>query len=263
MGEDQHAAGPRGLDEPEGGDRLAGAGRVLEPEALGGVGVLRLLLELAPRRRRRSSCQSWGSSSSGSSSSTVARRRARRRRSRRRRVVVFVVDVGVESAPSASAVPVAVPAPFVAAALLALLALPLDDELPLRRRCRPTRRCRPWLRCRCRCAGHRPSAPSGFPTARRPGEPRARFRRRGAVNETAQQALPHPGPQREHARDRSEEPPTIEPSVTQPHRKRPLRPFGAGEVGEEQQVGAGGGAGDRRLAGPAEGFDGRRFRARR
>ena len=44
--EDQHAAGARGLDEAERGDGLAGAGRVLEPEALGGVGVLGLLGEL-------------------------------------------------------------------------------------------------------------------------------------------------------------------------------------------------------------------------
>ena len=46
MGEDQHAAGARGVDEAQRGDRLAGAGRVLEPEALGGVRVLRLLGEL-------------------------------------------------------------------------------------------------------------------------------------------------------------------------------------------------------------------------
>ena len=45
MGEDQHAAGLRGLHEAERGDGLAGAGRVLEPEALGGVGVLGLLGE--------------------------------------------------------------------------------------------------------------------------------------------------------------------------------------------------------------------------
>ena len=45
MGEDQHAAGVRGLDEAERRDRLAGAGRVLEPEALGGVRVLGLLGE--------------------------------------------------------------------------------------------------------------------------------------------------------------------------------------------------------------------------
>ena len=40
VGEDQHAAGARGLHEAERRDRLAGAGGVLEPEALGGVGVL-------------------------------------------------------------------------------------------------------------------------------------------------------------------------------------------------------------------------------
>ena len=41
--EDQHAAGLRGLDEAERGDGLAGAGRVLEPEALGRVRVLGLI----------------------------------------------------------------------------------------------------------------------------------------------------------------------------------------------------------------------------
>ena len=46
VGEDQDAAGARGLDEAQRGDRLAGARRVLEPEALGGVGVLGLLGEL-------------------------------------------------------------------------------------------------------------------------------------------------------------------------------------------------------------------------
>jgi len=46
VGEDQHAAGARGLDEAEGRDRLAGAGRVLEPEPARGVGVLGLLGEL-------------------------------------------------------------------------------------------------------------------------------------------------------------------------------------------------------------------------
>ena len=40
VGEDQDAAGPRGLDEADGGDRLAGAGRVLEPEAAAGVGIV-------------------------------------------------------------------------------------------------------------------------------------------------------------------------------------------------------------------------------
>ncbi|MEJ7718158.1 MAG: hypothetical protein WKF31_09420 [Thermoleophilaceae bacterium] len=53
MGEDQHPSGPRGLDEPEGGHGLAGAGGVLEPEAPVGVGVVlqrtgvRLLVGLA------------------------------------------------------------------------------------------------------------------------------------------------------------------------------------------------------------------------
>src|SRR6185436_16498140 len=40
VGEDQDAAGPRRLDEADRGDRLAGAGRVLEPEALARVGIL-------------------------------------------------------------------------------------------------------------------------------------------------------------------------------------------------------------------------------
>ena len=43
--EDQDRAGPRGLDEAERGDGLAGPGRVLEPEAAGGVGILGLLLD--------------------------------------------------------------------------------------------------------------------------------------------------------------------------------------------------------------------------
>ena len=46
VGEDQDAAGARGLDEADRGDRLAGAGRVLEPEAARGARVLRLLGEL-------------------------------------------------------------------------------------------------------------------------------------------------------------------------------------------------------------------------
>ena len=45
VGEDQDAAGARGLDEADGGDRLAGAGRVLEPEAAAGAGVLGGLLD--------------------------------------------------------------------------------------------------------------------------------------------------------------------------------------------------------------------------
>ncbi len=40
VGEDQDAAGPRGLDEADRGDGLAGAGRVLEPEAATGVGII-------------------------------------------------------------------------------------------------------------------------------------------------------------------------------------------------------------------------------
>ena len=40
VGEDQDAAGSRALDEAEGGDRLAGAGRVLEPEAAARARVL-------------------------------------------------------------------------------------------------------------------------------------------------------------------------------------------------------------------------------
>jgi len=40
VGEDQGAAGARGLDEAERGDGLPSAGRVLEPEAAVGAGVL-------------------------------------------------------------------------------------------------------------------------------------------------------------------------------------------------------------------------------
>ena len=46
VGEDQDAARPRCLDEPERGDGLAGSGRVLEPEPAGGVRVLGLLRQL-------------------------------------------------------------------------------------------------------------------------------------------------------------------------------------------------------------------------
>ena len=45
VGEDQDAAGLGRLDEADRGDRLAGAGRVLEPEAAGGAGVLGGLLD--------------------------------------------------------------------------------------------------------------------------------------------------------------------------------------------------------------------------
>ena len=85
MGEDQDAAGARGLDEAERGDRLAGAGRVLEPEAAVGVRDPRAARRAGrPRRARSSSCQSCGSSSSAS---LVVRRarRPRRRRARRPR----------------------------------------------------------------------------------------------------------------------------------------------------------------------------------
>ena len=40
VGEDQDAAGARGVDEADRGDGLAGAGRVLEPEAAVGAGIL-------------------------------------------------------------------------------------------------------------------------------------------------------------------------------------------------------------------------------
>ena len=73
VGEDQRAAGARALDEAERRDGLAGAGRVLEPEALAGVRVLGRLGELLRRRPRRpapSSSQSCGSSGSSSSSSS-------------------------------------------------------------------------------------------------------------------------------------------------------------------------------------------------
>ena len=46
VGEDQDAAGARGVDEADRGDGLAGAGRVLEPEAALGAGVLGRLGDL-------------------------------------------------------------------------------------------------------------------------------------------------------------------------------------------------------------------------
>ena len=45
MGQDQNPAGPRGLDEADGGDRLAGARRMLEPESALRSRVLRRLLD--------------------------------------------------------------------------------------------------------------------------------------------------------------------------------------------------------------------------
>ena len=79
VGEDQDAAGARGLDEADRGDGLAGAGRVLEPEALAGVRVLGRLgdvLVLGLVRASSQSCGSSGSSSSSSSSSPRDRRPA-------------------------------------------------------------------------------------------------------------------------------------------------------------------------------------------
>ena len=107
MGEDQHAAGARRLDEAERGDRLAGAGRVLEPEALGGVGILGLLGELLlvlrhPRRRSSSQSASGASasarsssasSSAATSSSSTPRPRPRRAGARSKSSVVVVVLV--------------------------------------------------------------------------------------------------------------------------------------------------------------------------
>ena len=72
VGEDQDAAGARGLDEADRGDGLAGAGRVLEPEAPLGAGVLGRLLDRSPRRLPGSSSQSWGSSSSAPRSSSTS-----------------------------------------------------------------------------------------------------------------------------------------------------------------------------------------------
>ena len=53
VGEDEDAAGAGGVDEADRGDGLAGPGRVLEPEAAGGAGVLGGLGDrlLAPRPR--------------------------------------------------------------------------------------------------------------------------------------------------------------------------------------------------------------------
>ena len=109
VGEDQDAAGARGVDEAHRGDRLAGARRVLEPEALVGVGVVGrafgdVLVDVARRRRRRPR--------------TPPRRRPRARRPRPRRrsrrsivdglvvlvlVVVLLVVVVVVGSGSSSA----------------------------------------------------------------------------------------------------------------------------------------------------------------
>ena len=70
VGEDQDAAGARGLDEADGGDGLAGAGGVLEPEAAVGAGVLgRLLDDVLVLVLGQSSASSSSVASSSSSSS--------------------------------------------------------------------------------------------------------------------------------------------------------------------------------------------------
>ena len=134
VGEDQHAAGARGLDEPERGDRLAGAGRVLEPEAAVGVGVLRGLVEL---------------------------------------------DVLVELV--ALVLPVLGLLVLVVAVGVVELGLLLAGDRRRRELTGGGRRRRRRRRCRCRCAAPRRAARSACPTARRPGGPRARCRRRGAA----------------------------------------------------------------------------------
>ena len=101
VGEDEDAAGARGLDEAHRGDGLAGAGGVLEPEALVGVGVVGgalrdVLVDVGLGRRppttssgssssSSSSSDSGSSSSSSSSSSSASPPRARRRPRRPRR----------------------------------------------------------------------------------------------------------------------------------------------------------------------------------
>ena len=65
VGEDQDAAGAGGVDEADRGDGLAGAGRVLEPEAALGAGVLGRLLDRLLLLLGLGSSQSWGSSSGG------------------------------------------------------------------------------------------------------------------------------------------------------------------------------------------------------
>ena len=113
MGEDQDAAGARGLDEAERGDRLAGAGRVLEPEALGGVGVVG---RLVGRRPRPGPTSRRGSSSASSSSpqllgQVLLAREAPRRRARaaRRRPAPLArplpLPLRCDSASSAVSVP--------------------------------------------------------------------------------------------------------------------------------------------------------------
>ena len=151
MGEDQDAAGARRLDEAQRGDGLAGAGGVLEPEALGGVGILGLLLELArPRRRPRPASpgalrpRARRRSSSSSSSSRGRRGRRRPRRSS---------SIGLELGGGGRGLDVLGTSP--------LAPLPLAVAVA--------------------GAGPRRAARSACPTARRPGGPRGRCRRRGGA----------------------------------------------------------------------------------
>ncbi len=92
MGEDQDAAGARGVDEADRGDGLAGAGGVLEPEAARGAGVLRRLgdrlLVLAPSAPPSPAAPRRAPAPRPPAPprrpSTSARRRLRRRPARRR-----------------------------------------------------------------------------------------------------------------------------------------------------------------------------------
>ena len=115
VGEDQDAAGARGLDEAERGDRLAGAGGVLEPEALGGVGVLDVLDDLvvvlgrrrtsraAPRRRLVLVAQLLGQVLLARDRRGARARAARRRRRRCERPLPLALRW--DSASSAVSVP--------------------------------------------------------------------------------------------------------------------------------------------------------------
>ena len=118
MGEDQDAAGARGLDEADGGDGLAGAGRVLEPEA-----AARRRGPRAPPRRRprppRPRPSPWAPRRArvASSSSSVLDLAARRRPRTSARLIGLGLDldgcgrvpvpgpgVAVAAAPATSAI---------------------------------------------------------------------------------------------------------------------------------------------------------------
>ena len=156
VGEDQDAAGARRLDEAQRGDGLAGAGGVLEPEALGGVGVLGLLLELAVVLVARRPA-----------SPAAPRPRAPRPRGPRRPRPRRRGRRGRESS-SSSSCGVGRFGCGVGDARLDVLG---DDAVGARA-----------VGARAVGAlGSRPAARSACPTARRPGGPRARCRRRGAA----------------------------------------------------------------------------------